>query len=171
MRGRVLGAARVRRIMRGMPGAFRQEMVQSLDRSGKKLQAAVVARTPRRTGALQRGIAYKVLPQSLRLKVGLLDIKPGRSSLFYGKIQDLGRKAQTVTYWRFVKGGRAKYLATAGMSLKRARATLTTKVTMRVRAMPGKKFVTGRYTELRGVLRDELRDIFQRALSHIASGK
>lgn len=135
-------------LLRKMPGPFRVEMVAVLTKGGEALRAAIKARTPRKSGALQAGIDYKVWPKSLRLKVGLLGTKAGRSPLFYGRIQDRGRKAQTV----------------------RVRRARSQPYVMKVRGMTGKQFVTGRMTELRDTIRTNLNGIFARALARLSGG-
>lgn len=143
---RVAGAGRIKALLRGMPEAMRREMADAFDAGGKDMESAMKSRAPRRTGALHAGISYKVQPRSLTLKVGLLGTKRGRSEIFYGRIQDLGRRAQTVLVKR-----------------RNTRPYL-----LRVRAMAGKRFVTGRFPELRRALREKVRGIFGRALGSIS---
>lgn len=148
MARRVKGAGRVKAIIRGLPDSFRQEMADVLEQGGQSLVPAMKERAPRRTGATQNAIGYKVNRKSLRLRVGLLSSKAGRSNLFHSRIQDLGRKAQTV---RARRHGGQPYL-------------------IRVRAMAGKHFVTGRFTDLRTLINRNLRGIFSRALAKLSSG-
>jgi len=152
LRGKALrGMIRVRRLIRRMPAAVRGELVVELAVTGRRIADAVRARTPRKTGRLIRGISSNVLPGTLRLQVGLLAKGRGsRNDRFYGRIQDLGRKAQVVRVTR----GRGK----------------SKPYQMRVRAMAGKRFVTGRYPELRRELSDNLKGIMGRALARIAGG-
>jgi hypothetical protein len=121
-------------------------MAEALGRGGQALKAMMKSRAPSRTGAGREGIDFKVLPRSGTLKVGLLSTKAGRSKLFYMRIQDLGRKGQSV----------------------KVRRANTAPYVMRVRAMTGKKFVTGRFGELRATMRQEINGIFSRALQRIS---
>jgi hypothetical protein len=148
MARRVKGAARIQTILRGLPDAYRKEMVSALEAGGEALAPEMKARAPRRTGATQAGISYKVTPRSLRLKVGLLGLRSGQGDLFYSRIQDLGRKAKTVKVRR---RGTRPYM-------------------MRVRAMAGKRFVTGQFTDLRAVITAKVRGIFGRALNRLSGG-
>lgn len=146
MARRVKGGDRIRTILRGMPSAYRKEMADVLDSGGKEIAPAMQTKAPSKSGTLRRGISWKVYPQSLRLKVGLVNTKAGRSDLFYGRIQDLGRRGQNVT----IRRGR-----------------LRGKI-MRVRAMAAKHFVTGQFSDLRSTINTKLKGIFGRALARIS---
>lgn len=156
MAQRVKGTARIRALLRGLPGASRAELADVLEDGGKAMVPAMRARAPRRTGATQAGISYKVERRTLRLKVGILgglrkntSSRGSRFDLFYARVQDLGRKAQTV---RVTRRGSAAYQ-------------------LRVKAMSGKHFVTGALPSLRADLNTRLRDAFTRALSRISRGE
>ena len=158
------GIGRVRRIMRGLPGTFAGEFIVSLNLAGRKLQTAMRARAPERTGATKQGITYRVFPQSLRMRVGLLGTKAGRSKLFYAQIQDLGRKeglARRAYPAKMPKAGRRKF---AGKYVENAGRAYV----VRVRAMAPKRFVTGRFPDLRRSISEEMKDIFSRALRRIS---
>jgi hypothetical protein len=163
-RSRIKGVAKVKRIMRALPDAMRDQIADALEQSGKDLAAEMSGRTPSRTGALRAGIKWRVLRKTMRLRVGLIDAPKVRNKLFYGRILDLGRKAQTVTVNRRIAGvaqpGGGKAVAGARVA----------KYTMRVRAIAPKRFVTGRYPDLRAKINDRLRGVWTRALSKIAGG-
>lgn len=168
------GIGRVRKMLRRLPDTVNAEIVVEISVTGRQMLAAVLARTPRKSGALQGGESFKVLPKSLRLQVGLLGTKRGRSKLFYGRIQDLGRKAQIVTVQRrrrvettLSTGQRISQLRTKGG--KKLSADIVSTYRMKVPAMEGKRFITGRYPDLRRILNQNLRGIFSRALSSAAS--
>lgn len=146
---RVRGAASVRRVMKNLPDAVRDEMIEVLESGSIELQRLIAGATPRRTGKLREGIKRRVLKQSLRMQVGLLGTKKGRARLFYGRILDLGRKAQTVNVTR--RKNTAPYL-------------------MRVRGIAAKRFVTGRYPDVRAIIGRRLRGIWERALPKAAGG-
>lgn len=148
MARRVTGGAKIKALLRGAPAEIRKELADVLARGGNALQFLMKRRAPSRTGKLRAGISFQVWPRSLVMKVGLLKTKAGRSELFYGRIQDLGRKAQTRT-------------------VRRANAR---PYVMRVRGMAGKRFVTGRFPELRAAIQERTRGLFRRALSRISGG-
>ena len=168
-RSRLRGIARFRRLLRRMPDAVRGEILVELRVTGRQILNAVLARSPKRRGNLRRGISAKVLPASLRLQVGILGTKAERANLFYGRIQDLGRREQVVSVRRYRKGTRAadfKQFASSG----RKSSGLTSVYLMKVRGMSAKRFITGRYPDLRSTLRQNLRGIFARAAGTIAGG-
>ena len=170
------GMGRIKRLLRRLPDSVANEIVVELNVTGRDMLAAVTARTPRDRGALQSGLSKKVLPKSLRLQVGLLGTPSGRAKLFYGRIQDIGRKAQVV----MVQLRRRVLLKRRDGSIystlrtdargRKERADIAATYAMKVPAMEGKRFVTGRYPELRKMLGENLRGIFSRALSKIAGG-
>jgi hypothetical protein len=150
----------------------KEELVAALERGGQVLLQAVRARAPRRTGALVQGLTMRVLPKTLRLRVGFLG-KSGQKWPFYGRIQDLGRRGQTVTVHRLSTGQRAAWHSRIRQG--KARTSLKPRdigsvYQMRVRAMAPKHFVTGRMPDARAALRQELRGIFSRALKAISGG-
>lgn len=144
--------------MRALPDAMREEVGDALEEGGRTIAAAMAERTPMRTGAARKGIKYRVLRRQMKLRVGLIDAPKARNKLFYVRILDLGRKAKTVTASRYVGGG-------AGGTPRRR-----IKYLMRVRAIAPKRFITGRYTDLRTALNEKLRGIWDRALGRIAGG-
>lgn len=153
-RSRIRGIGRFRRLLRRMPDSVRGELVVELNVTGRQIKQAIQAKAPSKTGAVRGDISYKVLPKSLRLQVGLFGRRGGKRNLFYGRIQDLGRREQVVQVQRRI-----------------ARSSKLTKVyPMKVRGMTAKRFITGRVTELRRTLNDNLRGIFTRALQRIAGG-
>lgn len=162
------GMSKVKAMLDRLPESFRRQMVGVLEGAGRGLKSAMRARAPTRTGALQQGIDYKVYPKSLRMVVGLLLTRRGRSNLFYGRIQDLGRKAQVVVVSRLRRGQRGAWTAriaggTARTSRKPADLSTAT-YAMHVRAMAPKRFITGRKPELQNAMRNGLKGIFARAM-------
>lgn len=157
------GIGRTRRIMRRLPDAMRDEIEGVLNDAGPVIQGIMRSRSPVRRGAVREGIVWRVLKGSMRLRIGLLGTKARRQRLFYGRIQDLGRRAQSVFVQRrrsgspmFLRGGR-----------KRAE-DIVTSYRMNVRAMAPKRFITGRMPEARQALRDKLRGVWDRALRTIS---
>ncbi|MDF0489206.1 hypothetical protein PX554_13780 [Sphingomonas sp. H39-1-10] len=148
MSSKVKGRRQFRRIVQQMPDAAREEVIEAFGRAGLRAQAAMRARAKHKTGTLQQGVKYKVLPKTLRLQVGLLGTKRGRSKLFYGFVLDKGRKAQTVTISRGKRTGK----------------------TMKVRQIVGDHFVSGRYPDLRDSVIREVKPLFNRILARIGGG-
>lgn len=175
----VRGIGRTRALLRRLPDTVTGELIVELSVTGRQIRQAIRARAPEATGALRAGILDKVLPRSLRLQVGLLGTKRGRSKLFYGRIQDLGRKEQVVNVVRRARGLAASSTTASGKPRRRksrAKATegqlreIGSPYAMSVPAMEGKRFVTGRYPELRKTLNDNLRGIYARSIGKIAGG-
>ena len=158
------GLPKVRRLMRQLPDAMKAELREVLERTGRNIAAVMRARAPRKTGALQGGLIYRVMA-SMKLRVGLLGTKRGRAKLFYGRIQDLGRKGQTVTVHRRKVG------VNNGLSGGRKKAgDIASVYRLRVKPMAPKRFVTGRMPDLRSLLSKDLKAVWSRALTRIAGG-
>ncbi|WP_010218933.1 HK97 gp10 family phage protein [Sphingomonas sp. PAMC 26621] len=164
-RSKLRGIGRFKRLLRRMPEAARGEIVVELSVTGRQIKQAIQAKAPRKSGALREGIESKVLPKSLRLQVGLLGGRRGNRDLFYGRIQDLGRKAQVVRVLR----RHSDFAHTFNRNGTRKK-TVESAYLMRVRAMAPKRFITGRFPELRQALNANLRGILTRSLSRIAGG-
>ena len=134
------------------------------------------AKAPKKTGAVAEGIQDRVLEKSLRLRVGLIGTPRGRAKLFYGRIQDLGRKGGEVIVQR-----RRRVTVNIGdgevrsiLRLHRGRKVkddIVTTYRMRVRPMAPKRFITGRFPELRTIIGNALRGVWTRALRSVAGGK
>ncbi len=167
----IRGIGKVRRILRALPNAMRGEIVVELNVTGRQILNAVLAKTPRRRGELATGMRMKVLIASLRLQVGLIGSKAEREGLFYGRIQDLGRKAQTVTVRRYLPGARARDTKRSSFEQGHFKlAALTTVYKLRVKKSEPKRFITGRQPELRKTLRANLQGIYGRAIAQVAGG-
>lgn len=155
------GLARVRRMFRQIPVAAKQEIHDVLDRGGRTIVAYMRSHAPQRSGALRTGISYRVMA-TLKLRAGLLGTKRGRARLFYGRIQDLGRKAQTVTVTRRKRG------VNTGLSGGRKKASDVAGVyRLRVKPMRPKRFITGRMPDLRNNLTRDLKTVWSRILQRI----
>ena len=152
-RSRIKGSKSFRRLLRGAPEAMRSEIVDVLHKSQAPsvaiVRGRVAATTRSRSGALLSGVKSKVYDRTLRMTVGYLGTKAGRAKLFYARILDLGRKAQTVTVTR--RKNAAPYQ-------------------LKVRAIAPKRFVTGGLGELQSVIGLRLRGIWDRGLRRIAGG-
>ena len=167
------GIGRVRRLMRNLPDATQGEIVTELHLSGRRLRDAIRPRTPVKTGKLRSEIDFKVFPKSLRLIVGLIGSVAARRDVFYGRIQDLGRRAQVVLVQRRrrvavdIGGGRTSNILMLERRRKRAQDIVAT-YRMRVRGMAPKRFITGRYPDLRREVKTNLSGIFARGLRRVA---
>jgi hypothetical protein len=148
MSSKVKGRKQFARVVKAMPDEARADLVSAFGRVGRRAQAAMQARAKFKTGALRQGVKYKVLPKTLRLQVGLLGTKRGRSKLFYGFVLDKGRKAQTVTIARGPRRG----------------------ASMKVRALTGDRFVSGEFPDLRDATMREVKPLFSRILARIGTG-
>ncbi|MEA3389387.1 MAG: HK97 gp10 family phage protein [Pseudomonadota bacterium] len=142
-----------------MPESAKAEIRDVLDRGGRNIVAYMRGRAPRRTGALRAGITYRVMA-GLKLRAGLIGTKRGRSRLFYGRIQDLGRRGQEVTVRR------RRGVANFG-SRKDGSGRLIGVYRLRVRSMRPKRFVTGRMPDLRNMLNADLKKVWSRILQRI----
>lgn len=170
-RRRIHGLPEFRARLKKLPAAVQGELLAEFETIGSDLEKAMRARAPKKTGALREGITHKVFPKTLRLEVGLRNTKAGRSRLFYGRIQDLGRKGQTVIVSRLIRGGRAEWLDRVSRGkarLARKPRDLIATYALKVKPMAGKKFVTGRYSELRQEARTKLQGIYARAIGKAA---
>lgn len=176
VRQRIKGIARFRRLLRRLPDAVRGEILVELHVTGREMLRAVQARAPDLTGKLRAGLQSKVLATSLRLQIGLLGTPAGRAKLFYGRIQDLGRKAQVVMVQRRRRVMQSRRDGSTYSTLRtdargrKERADIVATYRMKVPAMEPKRFVTGRYPDLRAALNTNMRGIFNRSLSKIGAG-
>lgn len=150
-----------------MPEAVSAEINEALDDTGRSIAAKMRSRAPMRRGALRAGLLHKVFPKTLKLQVGLLGTKAGRSKLFYARILDLGRKARSVQVSRFARGARASGAGFVSGGKKRGAVS---SYTMNVKAIKPMRFVTGSYRDLREGLTRRLKDIWDRALTSVAEG-
>lgn len=165
-RSKIKGIAAKQRALRALPAEAQAQFVKPLGDVGRKMAKAMQDKTPTKTGALKAGISYKVYATGLRLVVGLLGTAAGRSKLFYGRIQDLGRKAQTVVVQR-ARGGWATKIAAGNARVHKKTGRLTDTYALKVRAMEGKRFVTGSYPELRTELRQDLAKAYDQAAANV----
>ena len=146
-RRRVKGDRAFRKLLNRMPEAMRTEMLELLDGVGDELLGAMQADVPARTGSLRSALAKRLLRGSLRLRVGLVGRAVARR-FFYGRIVELGRKAQTVRVTR--KGGRP--------------------YAMRVRGMAPRPFVQKRRGAMREAINRRINAFWDGALTKAAQG-
>lgn len=156
VRSQLTGVAGVRKLIRQLPASVKTEMADTLEDIAPEYLAAVKADTPvakrprkpgHQVGALRDALTAKVLRSSLRLRVGLL----GRKKLFdffYGRIVELGTKAQTVTIERGPRAGHK----------------------MRIRERAPQHFVYKARPDLRARLSNRLNSFWEHALQHAGEG-
>lgn len=147
-RSRVRGDRSVRKLLRQLPAAVKEEMQATLADAGRELLAEMQADVPVRTGALRAGLGTKLLKASLRLRVGIVGPPSARNRLFYGRIVEFGRKGQAV---RARRAGERPYQ-------------------MRVRAMAPRPFVFKRRAAIRDALNKRLRTFWNNTLADAAQG-
>lgn len=139
------------RLIRNLPEAARAELADVLQDVAPAVRSTMLARVPRRSGALAAAIAVKVYPRTLRLRAGLLTRARARR-LFYARILEYGRKAQTVNVRRRTpSGGRVAYV-------------------MRVAPIAAGRFIRGAMPELQTQLRVRLKEIWARILQQASRG-
>lgn len=100
----VQGSASLRRLLRRLPDASRQELGEELQRIGNRLLGRAKAEAPVRSGRLRAALAVRVGVKTLQLRLGLLTAA-NRRKFFYGYILDQGRAAKTVTIRRGPRAG------------------------------------------------------------------
>lgn len=144
MPSRVKGVSSVRKLLKRLPVVVRQELVVQLNVTGRDQLAKAQGLAPVRTGALRQGLSMKVLPASLKLRVGLVG-KPINRRLFYGTIMEFGRQGQSV----------------------RAQRANSRPYIIRVRGMAPRLFVHSTPAQQ---LAAPFRAIWQRALARAAAG-
>jgi hypothetical protein len=147
VRSQLQGVASVRKLIRQLPSAVKDEMADILVDVSPDFLGAAKADAPVRTGALRDALGAKVLKASLRLRVGLLG-KRTNADFFYGRIVEFGRKAQTVVIKRGPRAG-AK---------------------MQVRAIQPRHFVFAKRANLRERLNNRLGSVWEHALAHAGAG-
>jgi hypothetical protein len=164
------GSKAFRRLLKQLPEEMRVEMAHVLEDVGPKLARQMQARTPRKTGALQAGIKWKVLRATLRLQVGLLGSKRGRAKLFYGYILNFGRKAQVAFGMRRAQRMTVREALAKGKSRKSVKAAgASLGYPINVKAIAAQHFVTGAYPDLRRMTTARLKDSWARSLARIAA--
>jgi hypothetical protein len=150
-RRRIFGDRAFRRLIKRVPEAARDEIVEDLDHAGNAILAAQKADAPRKTGALAAGLSKRVYRGSMRLRVGLIG-KPINRRLYYAAVIQGGRTAQTVNVNRRTSSGMSSYQ-------------------LRVRAMAAQPFIfSARVHEIRRTLGGRIRTFWDRTLRRAANG-
>lgn len=153
-RGALKGARRVGKLLKRLPGDVSAEMRAAMTEAGPVIAAYAKTAAPRRSGATAQAIQWRMAPKTLQLRVGLFG-KAVNLRLFYARILEFGRKAQTVTVRRYTGTGRRSAYR------------------LRVRAIePGRyDFLAGRaYRFAAEQLRPRLATIWEKALRRAGGG-
>lgn len=131
-------------VFAALPEAARDDLASVLSEIGKKVLAVQQASAPEKTGKLKAALTIQEAVERLRVRIGYPKLRKGRNGLFYAIIQEYGRKAQDVFVRRLSKPARAEWksrIRSGAASSRIKPADLARGYIMRVRAMPGKKFV------------------------------
>ena len=131
-------------LIKRLPETVKQEMVVELHVAGRAALAREKAAVAVKTGALSSALDAKVLPNTLKLKVGLIG-KVLNKRLFYGRIIEFGRKASVKT-------------------VKRANSK---SYQLPIKAIAARHFV---YTQSRDELYAPFRSLWEKALAKASSG-
>lgn len=162
-RRRVRGDRRFRKILNQMPAAIKEEMLAMLDKTGDQILAAQQQAVPVRTGTLRSALSKRLQKGIVRLRVGLVG-KPINRRLWYARIVEGGRKAQTVTARR---GGGAG----GGRRAKNFTWKVAGTYQLRVSPLPPRPFIiTARTKSLRDTMAGELKTYWDRVLKRAARG-
>lgn len=113
---------------------------------GRDLRERQQAAAPERTGALRGGLSVWLMLEQLKVRIGLLTQGRGKSNLFYGRIIEFGRKAQTVIVQRrrrvkvAIGGGEQKAILRKARGRKLA-ADIASTYSMKVKARAPHPFI------------------------------
>jgi hypothetical protein len=121
-----------------IPDAARERLGAALAGIASDVLAAQQRDVAKRSGQLESGLSFEVLIDELRARVGLLGIVGKRSRLFYGRIIEAGRRAQTVLVQR--RRRVAGQLRLGPGRRKRAEDIAST-YSLKVRPLPPRPFV------------------------------
>lgn len=98
--GAAQGLAEAYAVLGAVPEAAKEELGVELAIIARDALSIQQAAAPSDTGALRAGLSLQLLIQRLTVRIGLIGLKGGRASLFYGRIVNFGRRAQTVLVQR-----------------------------------------------------------------------
>lgn len=152
-----------RSLLKRLPESVTEEVRALQNDTGRMLLSRAYARVPSKTGALKAGLGYSVTPKTLRLRFGILG-KAKNRKLFYGRIQEFGRKAKTVIVNRSGRGVRLSGNRFKRQALERGVRGF---YRLRVRPMAAKHFV---YNSTREQLYRPYQKLWGRALHRAAAG-
>jgi hypothetical protein len=122
----------------GLEASTRAKLAELLAEFGVEVSAAQKAAVARATGHLAAGLGVDLLLDRLRVRIGLLSLKSGRNSRYYGRFVEFGRRAQTV---RVIRGTSASKRSASARRKRAAGADLRKPYSLRVKPMAPRPFV------------------------------
>ena len=132
---RVQGLADAYAMFGAIPDAAREQVGVEMAIIARDYLALQQEHVPVDTGALLGGLGIQLMLDRLRVRVGLNNLTGGRSALFYGRIVEFGRSAQTVLVQRRRPG-------TSGLRNRRKRLEdIAATYSLRVKARAPQPFV------------------------------
>lgn len=142
---RVDGLAESYSLLGRLPDAARDQVGVEMARIGYEVLAAQKRDVAKDTRALEAGLGLELQLQELRMRIGLLSFKSGRTRLYYGRFVEFGRRRRVVNVVRGTTDSRA-------YSAKKRRArklTLRKPYDMKVPFMRARPFIYKDRPELR----------------------
>lgn len=160
---RVKGIISTRRLLRRVPDAVKQELAQVMTSAGPELTNLMRGRAPHgATGRLAEGLNWKFYASSLKLVVGFIG-KRVNERLFYARILEFGRKAQTVSVSRRRRGAQK-------LTRNKRAEDIVAVYRLKVRPLQPRRFVYSKTGNVRAVMRRRLNGIWDRVLTKLAGG-
>lgn len=159
----------IRRIIRGIEPAMRAEMAKEMRGVGHDILAAMQANAPVATGKFKNSLSASLNERSLTLKIGLVG-KPINREVFYARILEGGRKAQTIAVSRGFDAQKAAASRLEGANMRLRVNSYRSTYLLHVRAFPPHRTVYARYTRLRVEFNQRLKGIWDRVLTRAAAG-
>lgn len=120
-----------------LPDVARDRLAEEVEEIAGEVLAAQRRDVAKRSGALAAALSLEVMIEGLRARVGLLSVVGKRSRLFYGRIIEAGRRAQTVMVKRRPRGSGAS----SGRRRRRRADAVASVYSMKVRPMAPRPFV------------------------------
>ena len=136
---RVQGARKVKRLLKAIEQAMRLEVMGAMEAGGRELLAKMKAEAP--SSRVKAALTIKVLPKTLRVRVGLIG-KATNRRLFFARILEFGRGIKKTT----------------------------DRIGRRIGAINAAHYVYGPRTDVRKAMRARVRDTYSRALARASQG-
>ena len=163
---RVQGLAEAYAMFDGLPEAAREQMGVELAIIGRDFLALQQLRVPKDTGKLEAGLGVQLLLNQLRVRIGLNGLKKGQGDLFYGRILEFGRKAQTVLAKR-----RVSVTGKARLARQRGRANdLVQYYAKKIGAIAPRPFVLVSDPDIDAIAAQRLADFWGQVLDKAGAG-
>lgn len=146
---RLQGVEMLQRQFDQIPAAAQEQLGVELAIIGREIRDRQRALAPEDTGALRQGLSVQLLLEQLKVRVGIMNqrgSRRGKNNLFYGRIIEFGRRAQTVTVQRRRRvtvtdgdGGQRRILRT--VRRRKAAADIVSTYKMKVKARAPHPFI------------------------------